>query len=126
MLSLFSCGKTETSLESDYCDPTYNPFGNYEETVHVKGVMEYLAHNDSRVPSNITPDNQKFMTFLKDELNVQFEYMWKVNSSQYENKLSGTILSRKYPDILKVTASQYANFKAEGLLKDLTETYTYA
>lgn len=126
MLSLFSCGKTETSLESDYCDPTYNPFGRYEETVHVKGVMEYLAHNDSRVPSNITPDNQKFMTFLKDKLNVQFEYMWKVNSSQYENKLSGTILSRKYPDILKVTASQYANFKAEGLLKDLTETYKYA
>jgi putative aldouronate transport system substrate-binding protein len=127
VLSLFTgCNKTSSKESNAYHDPTYNPFGKYEETVKIKGVMEYLAHNDSRVPSHITPDNQKFITFLKDELNIEFEYMWKVPSSQYENKLSGTLLSRKYPDILKVSASQYANFKEEGILKDLTEAYKYA
>ena len=127
VLSLFTgCNKTSSKESNAYHDPTYNPFGKYEETVKIKGVMEYLAHNDSRVPSHITPDNQKFITFLKDELNIEFEYMWKVPSSQYENKLSGTLLSRKYPDILKVNASQYANFKEEGILKDLTEAYKYA
>lgn len=125
---LVSCNgaNNQVSEEPDYYDPEHRPFGKYDETITIKGVMEYLPHNDSRVPSNVTPDNQKFITFLRDELNINFEYMWKVPPQQYENKLSGSILSKKYPDILKVNAAQYQNFKEKGLLKDLTETYKYA
>ena len=124
--SMVSCGGSSTSSGSDYYDPEHRPFGRYDEPITIKGVMEYLDHNDSRVPSSITPDNQKFIQFLRDDLNINFEYMWKVPPQQYENKLSGTILSKKYPDILKVNAAQFQNFKEKGLLKDLTETYKYA
>lgn len=124
--AMVSCSGNNSPSEPDYYDPEHRPFGKYDEMITIKGVMEYLAHNDSRVPSSVTPDNQKFIQFLREDLNINFEYMWKVPPQQYENKLSGSILSKKYPDILKVNASQYKNFKEKGLLKDLTETYKYA
>ena len=61
MSMVTGCGNQSSEESSGYVDPTYNPFGKYEEPIKIKGVMEYLAHNDSRVPSNITPDNQKFI-----------------------------------------------------------------
>lgn len=120
------CKQKENESVSVYKDPEYRPFGKYDEPVNIKGVREYLDHNDSRVPSSTTPDNQKFIQILRDELNINFEYRWKVSPAQYENKLTSSILSKQYPDILKVTASQYADFKSTGLLADLTETYKYA
>lgn len=125
---IVSCGQT-TNVDDgseDYKDPTYNPFGKYDEPVRVNGVMEYLAHNDSRVPTSITPDNQVFIKKIKEEMNIDWKYLWKAPSTQYENKLTSTMLSKKYPDILKVNASQYEEFYKRGLLKDLTETYKYA
>ena len=41
VLSLFTgCNKTNSTESNAYHDPTYNPFGKYEETVKIKGVME--------------------------------------------------------------------------------------
>ena len=123
--SLASCNNTKVE-EPDYYDPTHNPFGKYDEPVRVKGVMEYVAHNDSRVPTNITPETNKFITKIKDEMNIQWEYLWKVPSTQYENKLTAQLLSKTHPDILKLNATQYEQLLKKGMLKDLTETYKYA
>ena len=121
-----SCAPTSHNDGPDYYDPEYRPFGRYDEPVVINGVMEFLNHNDSRVPSSITPETNVFIKKLKEEMNIEWRYMWKVPSSQYENKLTATILSKNYPDILRLNASQYNNFLKQGLLKDLTETYKYA
>ena len=121
-----SCAATSHNDGQDYYDPEHRPFGRYDEPVVINGVMEFLSHNDSRVPSSITPETNVFIKKLKEEMNIEWRYMWKVPSSQYENKLTATILSKNYPDILRLNASQYNNFLKQGLLKDLTETYKYA
>ena len=77
------CKQKENESVSVYKDPEYRPFGKYDEPVNIKGVREYLDHNDSRVPSSTTPDNQKFIQILRDELNINFEYRWKVSPAQY-------------------------------------------
>lgn len=121
-----SCAPTSHNDGQDYYDPEHRPFGRYDEPVVINGVMEFLNHNDSRVPSSITPETNVFIKKLKEEMNIEWRYMWKVPSSQYENKLTATILSKNYPDVLRLNASQYNNFLKQGLLKDLTETYKYA
>ena len=121
-----SCATTSHNDGQDYYDPEHRPFGRYDEPVVINGVMEFLNHNDSRVPSSITPETNVFIKKLKEEMNIEWRYMWKVPSSQYENKLTATILSKNYPDVLRLNASQYNNFLKQGLLKDLTETYKYA
>ncbi|MDY2727679.1 MAG: extracellular solute-binding protein [Candidatus Onthovivens sp.] len=123
--SLGSCSKGGAQ-EEDYYDPEHRPFGKYDEPVRVKGVMEFLPHNDSRVPSNITPETNVYIKKIKSEMNIQWEYLWKVPSTQYEQKLTSQMLSKTHPDILKLNAGQYEQFLKRGLLKDLTETYLYA
>ena len=88
--------------------------------------MEYQAHNDSRVPQNITPDNQQFIKLMKEKLNLEFPYLWKVPPTQYSEKLSLSMLSNELPDIFKVTASDYASLKKAGMLKNLSTAYEYA
>ena len=99
-----ACGQNGGNAGPDYDDPTRNPFGKYETTVKITGVMEYQAHNDSRVPQNITPDNQQFIKLMKERLNLEFSYLWKVPPTQYSEKLSLSMLSNELPDIFKVTA----------------------
>ena len=123
--SLSSC-TSSTPKEEDYYDPEHKPFGKYDEVVKVKGVMEFLAHNDSRVPSDITPETNVFIKKLKEDMNIQWDYLWKVPSTQYENRLTATMLGKQQPNILKLNGSQYQQFLKKGLLKDLTETYKYA
>ena len=86
-VGLVACGGSETG-GADYDDPTRDPFGKYETPVKITGVMEYQAHNDSRVPQSITPDNQAFITLMKDRLNLEFTYLWKVPPTQYSQRLS--------------------------------------
>lgn len=124
-VGLVACGGSETG-GADYEDPTRNPFGKYETPVKITGVMEYQAHNDSRVPQSITPDNQAFITLMKDRLNLEFTYLWKVPPTQYSQRLSLSMLSNELPDIFKVTASDYSSLKKAGMLKDLSTAYEYA
>ena len=107
--SLSSC-TSSTPKEEDYYDPEHKPFGKYDEVVKVKGVMEFLAHNDSRVPSDITPETNVFIKKLKEDMNIQWDYLWKVPSTQYENRLTATMLGKQQPNILKLNGSQYQQF----------------
>ena len=125
-LSMTGCNNATVDDEPDYYDPEHRPFGKYDEPVRVRGVMEYLAHNDSRVPSNITPQTNTYIKKIKEEMNIEWEYLWQVPSTQYEQKLTAQMLSKNYPDIVKLNATQYEQFLKKGLLKDLTETYKYA
>ena len=121
-----SCGKNRGNGGADYDDPNRDPFGKYETTVKITGVMEYQAHNDSRVPQSVTPDNQQFIKLMKEKLNLEFSYLWKVPPTQYSEKLSLSMLSNELPDIFKVTASDYASLKKAGMLKNLSTAYEYA
>ena len=126
VLGVTACGDKENNGGSDYDDPTRNPFGRYEETVKITGVMEYQYHNDSRVPPSVTPDNQAFVKLMKERLNLEFSYLWKVPPTQYSDKLSLSMLANELPDIFKVSASDYNELKEAGMLKELSATYEYA
>ena len=126
MLFMAACGGISGPTGPDYDDPTRNPFGKYEETVKITGIMEYQAHNDDRVPSSVTPDNQAFIRILKEKLNLEFSYLWKVPPTQYSEKLGLSMIANELPDIMKVSASDYAALKKANMLKDLSKAYEYA
>lgn len=126
LTGLTACGDGQQASGPDYDDPTRDPFGRYETTVKITGVMEYQSHNDSRVPPNITPDNQAFVQLMKERLNLEFSYIWKVPPTQYSEKLSLSMLANELPDVFKVTASDYSKLKNAGMLKDLSTAYEYA
>ena len=109
-LSMTGCNNATVDDEPDYYDPEHRPFGKYDEPVRVRGVMECLAHNDSRVPSNITPQTNTYIKKIKEEMNIEWEYLWQVPSTQYEQKLTAQMLSKNYPDIVKLNATQYEQF----------------
>lgn len=120
-----ACGQASAS-GPDYDDPTRDPFGRYETTVKVTGVMEYQYHNDSRVPASVTPENQAFIKLMKERLNLEFSYLWMVPPTQYSDKLSLSMLANELPDIFKVSASDYSSLREAGMLKELSATYEYA
>ncbi len=125
-ITLVSCNQGGTSEDSSIINHDYNPFGKYEREITVTGIMEYIANTDSRVPVSTTPENQAFIRYLKEDLNINFQYKWKVPSTQYQDRFNMMLLSGDYPDIMKVYASDYYRLRESKKIADLSEALKYA
>lgn len=58
----------------------------YEEPVKVKVVLGYRDPENPDTPDSVTPETQTAVKLLKEELNIELEYSWIVNSDQYSQK----------------------------------------
>lgn len=64
---------------------------------------------------------------LYKEHNIYPEFLYNVEMSQLESKLSSAILSGNYPDIFQTDTVSYVNYVEDGVVADITEAYeTYA
>ena len=104
--SLSSC-TSSTPKEEDYYDPEHKPFGKYDEVVKVKGVMEFLAHNDSRVPSDITPETNVFIRKLKERASRElvkdiFSALYDLNPSWYEAVTITYVLEKPQKEVAEI------------------------
>lgn len=103
-----------------------DPFGKYEEPVTLTAVIGYGEPTDKEVPKSTTPENQAFNRLLKDELNIEIQYLWTVPEAQYDQKFSTAIASNDLPDLLALSQSDYELLRENGQLADLSDAYGYA
>lgn len=123
--SVTACSKGGESETVKTSGKDYDPFGKYEKELLITGIMEYLPNTDERIPKEITPDNQEYIKMIKEELNINFQYKWKVPSTQYQDKFNMMLLSGDIPDIMKVYATDFYRLMKTGKLADLTDAIKY-
>lgn len=124
VLPLASCGTEKANEAVKNADK--DPFGKYEKPVTITAVIGYGEPTDKEVPKSTTPENQAFNRLLKDELNIEIEYLWTVPEAQYDQKFSTAIASNDLPDLLALSQSDYELLKENGMLADLSDAYGYA
>ena len=101
-------------------NPAFAPF---EDVVSVKVVGSYNV-NDA---TGLKPSNMYWNDFLLEHLNIKLDWIWEVPSDQYDQKLSMTLASGTYPDILKCGFNTFNYLHKAKALADLTDVWnTYA
>lgn len=123
-LPLAACGSD--GVQERVHNGNTDPFGKYEKPVKVSAVIGYGEPTDKNVPKSTTPQNQAFNKLLKDELNIEIEYLWTVPEAQYDQKFSTAIASNDLPDLLALSQKDYEMLKANDMLADLSDAYECA
>ena len=73
-------------------------FQPFEEPVKIKTVIGY---SEADIPdAGVLPSTCEWNSMVKDYLNIEFDWMWEVPTSQYRTKLDLALSSGQYPDIL--------------------------
>jgi putative aldouronate transport system substrate-binding protein len=115
----------QTDAATQQTDPQndFTPYGRYEETVKLT-VGKTLYANANFIDGQDSRNNPN-LDLLKDVLNVEFDILWEVATTDYPNKLSLSIASNAMPDMFQIN-NDYTTFKTlaeSGALADLTEAY---
>jgi ABC-type glycerol-3-phosphate transport system substrate-binding protein len=95
----------------------------YENPVKLKVVLGYRDSEDPETPDSVTPETATAVKRFKEELNIELEYSWIVNSDQYEAKFGAELAAGNLPDVMMLTPNQFEDLYSQGGLGDLTETY---
>lgn len=93
-------------------------FKPFENTVTVKAVIGYVEGANGHKPSN-----NYWGDVLRERLNIDLQWLWEVPTDQYETKLSVTLASGSYPDILQCNFQTYNYLKEAGALADLSKVW---
>ncbi len=119
-IALLMCvGTISAVAESANTNKAFEPF---PEPVKVKAVIGFVEGANAHRPSN-----NYWNDALKEYLNIELDWLWEVPADQYETKLSVTLASGNYPDILQCDFQTYNYLKDAGALADLSDVWaTYA
>lgn len=99
----------------------------YDKPVTITTVLGYKESEDSETPDDLTPAEDTLVKAVKDELNINLEYLWIVNNSQYDAKFGAELAAGSLPDVMWLSAAQFQDLYEQGGLLDLTEVWdTYA
>ena len=78
---------------------------------------------NERISNNESFDNNRLIDLYKSELDLDIEYPFTVESSQYESKLNMLIASGDLPDIMEVNSQQLMQLILADKIMDLTDVY---
>ena len=94
-------------------------FEAFDETVTVKCVMGY----SESTKEGITPSTCWWNEFLLENLNIELDWLWEVPDDQYNTKLSVSLASQQYPDVLQCDYKTYNYLLDSGALADLSDVW---
>lgn len=100
--------------------PEDGPFTPYAEPLKITTVLAYRPAESEKAPESITPETQAYITLFKEQLNIELEYLWIVNSDQFRERLGAQIASGSIPDVL------FLEDKDKALYYDLAEQGGFA
>ena len=89
------------------------------ETVTLTCVKGFGPPEAADTPTGITPENQTWVTILRDQLNIKLDFLWTVPSDQYNQKLRLTLASGTIPDILQCDVNTFYEFVEADALRDM-------
>ncbi|WP_165822668.1 extracellular solute-binding protein [Paenibacillus montanisoli] len=111
-----SATNTEPAAKDD------GPFTKYDEQITVSLGRQGVSGNN--LPDGDTLENNKFLKYVEDRLNVKVKYEFSVEDMDaYNQKVNLTIASSTIPDIMVVNEQQFKRLAKAGSLADLTDIY---
>ncbi|URN95756.1 MAG: extracellular solute-binding protein [Candidatus Pristimantibacillus lignocellulolyticus] len=99
-----------------------DPFGRFEETITVS--LGKAMSVDIELPPGDTQENNEYVRFIEEELNVKFNYDWQTaDGDPYKQKMDLVIVSESVPDVMLVDEAQLKLLVDADLIADLTDVY---
>ncbi|MCR8658690.1 extracellular solute-binding protein [Paenibacillus endoradicis] len=99
-----------------------DPFGRFDETVTVS--LGKAMSVDIELPPGDTQENNEYVRFIEEELNVKFNYDWQTaDGDPYKQKMDLVIVSGTVPDVMLVDEAQLKLLVDADLIADLTDVY---
>lgn len=98
-----------------------DPFGKYDEPVVLTTVRSF--ETSEQLPEGDTPENNQYTRAVKEELNIDVQYLWTAATADYDQKVNLSIASNDLPDAMVVNLTQLTQLVAADQIEDLTETY---
>lgn len=96
-------------------------FGRYEEPVTFTVALE-VDPNEVFPEGDSYTDNQ-YTRYIKEQLNVDIEYLFTASTSDWDTKVNLAITSNQIPDAMPVNATQFNQMYKAGQLADMTDVY---
>lgn len=99
-----------------------DPFGKFDETLTVS--MGKGMSVDVELPDGDTQDNNAYVRYIEEQLNVKFDYAWQTaDGDPYKQKMDLVIVSGSVPDVMIVNEAQLKLLVDADLIADLTDVY---
>ncbi|RXZ80858.1 extracellular solute-binding protein [Paenibacillaceae bacterium] len=97
------------------------PFGKYDPMITVSTVRKTGDNEEYRKGESL--DDNLWTRDLQEILGIKVENKWKIHNSQYDNKITVSMISGDLPDFYEVDAKQLKQLVDAGQAADLTEIY---
>ncbi|GGD50621.1 extracellular solute-binding protein [Paenibacillus nasutitermitis] len=114
---------SDASASPTAAEEAKDPLGKYPEPVTVTMVLGARTPESKEVPAGLTPDQNGYLKKLKEMTNIEVKYDWTVPYEQFTQKFKLSIASGDLPDVMYVDQITFEQFKAQGVLGDLTQAY---
>lgn len=102
-----------------------DPFGKYETQITVTSVRDLPNPSVVKYPAGDDITDNVWTRTISEELGIDMEYLWTVESSQLSTRINAMIMSGadSLPDFFLATAAQYQELREADLLYDLSNVY---
>ena len=126
--ALAGCGKTSEEntqttavSEAEGTAKEDLPLSKYPETVtvHLGGSM----NPNAKLPEGMSYENNSYLDFLSEDLNIKFVYDWIASSSGYDEKMNLCIGSGTIPELINVNATQYRALVKYDMIQPLDQYF---
>ncbi len=98
------------------------PFTKYDDPITV--TLGRLGIPVNNLPEGDTLENNRYLKYVEDRLNVNITYDFSVGDADaYNQKVNLTIESGSIPDMMVVNGKQFKRLAEADLLADLTDLY---
>ena len=123
--SLAGCGKSEESTQKEAVSEAEGtakedlPLSKYPETVtvHLGGSL----NPNAKLPDGMAYDDNPYIDFLKEDLNIEVVYDWVASSTDFEEKMNLCIGSNTVPELMNVNATQYRALLKYDMIQPLDQ-----
>src|SRR5512140_2073089 len=61
-----------------------DPYGKYETPITLTSVRSF--ETNEKLPDGDTPENNQYTRYVKDNLNIDVQYIWTSSTADYEQK----------------------------------------
>jgi putative aldouronate transport system substrate-binding protein len=98
-----------------------DPYGKYDTTIVLTTVRSY--DSTEKLPEGDTPEENQYTRFVKDNLNIETQYLWTAAQADYDQKVNLSIAANDLPDAMVVNLAQFNQMLKADQLADLTDTF---
>ena len=125
--SLAGCGKSDESAQKEAVSEAKGtakedlPLSKYPETVTVH--LGGSQNPNAKLPAGMAYDDNPYIDFLKEDLNIEVVYDWVASSTDFEEKMNLCIGSNTVPELMNVNVTQYRALLKYDMIQPLDKYF---